>query len=119
MTLAPVVTNWSSTCTPNQCGDLRVERTDISFENRRSDLVDVRIVVTNVGDEYAESTQAVVSAAPLGAFVPWRPLATVRVPGLAPNESYVIRTQARQRRCQPLGAPDRVPPRQLLVALGE
>jgi hypothetical protein len=118
MSSTAVVTNWTSKRAPAECGDLRVRRTDINFENRRPGLVDIRIVVTNISSEYTEPTHADISAAPLGAFVPWRALTTVPVPGLAPSESYVIRTQARQRRCQPLGTPDRVPPRQLLVALG-
>ncbi len=97
---------------------LHVERTDISFANRRPDLVDIRIRVTNTGIEPSEPTQAILSAAPLGAFVPWRPLAVVPVPGLEPGESFVVRAEARQPRQRPLGTPDRVPPRDLLVALG-
>src|SRR5262245_14354714 len=96
---------------------LHVEPDDITFANIRPDLVDIRITVTNSGAESSSPTHAVLSASPLGAFVPWRPLATVPVPRLEPNESFTVQTHARQRR-QPLGTPDRVPPRQLLVALG-
>jgi len=97
---------------------LHVERTDINFSSRHSGWVDIRILVRNIGMDFSEPTIAELSAAPLGAFVPWRPLATVSVPALARDESFTVETRARRPRTRPLGPPDRVPPRQLLVALG-
>ena len=44
-------------------GLLHVERTDIKFSNKRPDLIDIRILVTNAGVEYSTPTHAVVSAA--------------------------------------------------------
>jgi hypothetical protein len=96
---------------------LRVERRDIRFTTRADGLVEIRIVVTNTGDECSQPTVSVVSAAPLGAFVPWRPIATVPVPELAPGESFTVRTHARRPRPRSLGTFDRVPPRQVLIAL--
>jgi hypothetical protein len=96
---------------------LHVERTDITFTNRRPDLVEIRVVVTNAGTEESEPTYAALSAAPLGAFVEWRPMAIVRVPGLEPGESFTVETQARQPRPY-LDTPDRVPPRRIITALG-
>ena len=97
---------------------LRVERTDIDFSNIRPERLDIRVRVTNVGAECSAPTVAVLSAAPLGAFVPWRPLAAAQVPVLEPGASFVVRAEARRPRNQQLGTPDRIPPRQLLVALG-
>jgi len=58
-----------------------------------------------------------VQAAPLGAFVPWRPLAMLPVPALGPGEDFALRTEAPRPAPAPLGPPDRVPPRRLLTAL--
>lgn len=98
-------------------GAWRVERTGIKFANTGFERVDIRMVVTNVTDDVSPPTEAIVSAATLGAFVPWRPLATVAVPPLRPHESFVVRAVARPPRRVPLGTPDRVSPRQLLTAL--
>jgi hypothetical protein len=110
---APSVSSRAATSS----GALHIERTDITFVNRRPDLVEIRVVVTNAGDEESAPTYAALSAAPLGAFVEWRPLARVRVPGLEPGESFVVETPARQPRPY-LDTPDRVPPRRILTALG-
>ena len=117
MTPITLATRSASQCAPKFGSVLHVKRTDINFTNRLPDLVDIHIVVTNIGVECSDPTYAALSAAPLGAFVPWHPLAMIPVSGLAPSESFVVRAQARQRRRQPLGTPDRVTPRQLLVAL--
>jgi hypothetical protein len=103
---------------PEIANVLRVERTDITFSNSRPNWVDIRITVTNAGDEYSKPTRAALSAAPLGAFVPWHPLAMMPVPGLAPGESFVVRAEAHRPQRQSLGPPDRVPPRRLLTAMG-
>ncbi len=117
MTSTMVSSRTNSKHAAASSGELRVQRTDIEFSNRRPDRVDIRVVVTNVGSDKSEPTSAALSAAPLGAFVRWRPLQLIRVPGLEPGESFEIETQARQPRPY-LGTPDRVPPRRLLTALG-
>ncbi len=118
MTSTALATKCPSQFAPSLAGALHVERTDINFVSRRPDFVDIHVVVTNTGTDYSEPTAAALEAAPLGAFVPWRPLAMVPVPALAPGESFVVETQARRRRARSLGTPDRIPPRQFLVALG-
>jgi len=99
-------------------GELRVERTDIDFRNSGPGVVEIRIRVTNVGSERSRPTFAMISAAPLGAFVAWQPLVAVSVPGLDPDVSIVVEKQVREQPVEALGTPDRVPPRQALVALG-
>jgi hypothetical protein len=96
---------------------LVVERDDIVFGDGAPGMVDIAITVRNDGDEWSAPTEAEISAAPLGAFVAWQPLATVTVPALAPGDSTVLHLQARRPKTAPLGPPDRVPPRRLLTAL--
>lgn len=98
---------------------LEVERTDIVFANRTPEIVDIAITVRNCGFAPSRPTTAVIQSAPLGAFVPWRPLATVAVPAIAPFGSAVLQLAARRPRPKPLGSPDRVPPQRLLTALAE
>jgi hypothetical protein len=97
---------------------LLVERTGITFADVGPGRVGVEIAVRNDGELPSPPTAAVLTAAPLGAFVAWRPLALVPAPALAPGESAVLRAEARRPAVAPLGPPDRVPPRRLLTALG-
>jgi hypothetical protein len=94
-----------------------LSRTDIDFFSI-GDRVTIDVKVTNSGAEPAPAGTALVQAAPFGAFVPWRPLAVLPVPPLAPGEEYRLRTHAVAEKPTPLGDPGRVPPRQLLTALG-
>lgn len=105
---------------PHVCGRARlhVERTDIAFWNVTPQRVAIEITVRNEGNGRSEETLAAVMAAPLGAFVPWRPLAFVTVPALEPDETHVLRTEARRPAVRPLGPPDTLTPRRLLTALG-
>jgi hypothetical protein len=96
---------------------LTVERTDILFADVAPGRVGIEITVTNLGDHLSTPTYAAIQAAPLGAFVPWQPLAVLPVPVLGPGESFVLRTEAVRPAPKPLGPPDRVPPRQLLTAV--
>ncbi len=66
------------TTTPAAGASLIVERADIQFSDISPGRVAVAVLVRNDGDEPSAPTAAVLSAAPLGAFVPWRPLAVVR-----------------------------------------
>jgi hypothetical protein len=97
---------------------LMVARTGIVFADIGPGCVGIEITVRNTGDSPSPPTAAVLTAAPLGAFVPWRPLAVVPAPALMPGESAVLRVEARRPAVAPLGPPDRVPPRRLLTALG-
>ena len=97
---------------------LLVERTGIHFSDVGAGRVGVEITIRNDGDAPSAPAAAVLSAAPLGAFVPWRPLAVLPAPALAPGESVVLRTEAVRPAVAPLGPPDRVPPMRLLTALG-
>ena len=97
---------------------LDVERTEIVFHNETPDRVRVEITVRNLGEELSAPTFAVLQAAPLGAFVPWRPLTILPVPGLLPGEAATLETTARVPQVAPLGPPNRVPPSRLLTALG-
>jgi hypothetical protein len=97
---------------------LSVGRTDIEFFNTSTDRVAIEIRVTNRSDGPSPCDALVtVRAAPFGAFVPWQPVATLPLPVLAPGQVRCLRLGAVPVRPQPLGSPDRVPPRKLLTAL--
>jgi hypothetical protein len=98
---------------------LVVEREEINFWNVSPERVAIEIPIHNRGDAISEPTVAVISAAPLGAFVKWRPLVTLRVPALLPGESHVLRTEAIRRFPAPLGDASKIPPHKLLTALAQ
>jgi hypothetical protein len=98
-------------------GALLVERKDVRFADFAPGRVGIDVTVRNAGGEPSAPTVAVIQAAPLGAFVPWRPLAVLPIPALGPGEDFVLRTEALRPAPAPLGPPDRVPPRRLLTAL--
>ncbi|MGE3806508.1 MAG: hypothetical protein AB7K24_17725 [Gemmataceae bacterium] len=97
---------------------LHVERTSIVFADRAPGLVHIEIEIENIGDETTRPAEAVISAAPLGAFVDWQPLALLPVPAMRPGQTHILRTEALRPAPAPLGPPDRIAPRQLLTALG-
>jgi hypothetical protein len=97
---------------------LLVERAHITFANVTPDRVAIAIQVTNGGDQRSSPTLAQIMAAPLGAFVPWQPLAVLPVPALEPGQSFVVRTEAPRVAPAVLGPPDCVPPQRLLTAFG-
>lgn len=96
-----------------ELADLHLERTDISFHNIDVERVCVTITVHNRGLERSRRTTAVLRAAPLGAFVPWSPLATVMVPEIEPGESVDVSTVVPRPATAPAGFFDDVPPRKL------
>lgn len=98
--------------------ELRLTRDDIVFRDTADGRVAIEITLHNAGPSPSAPTHAVIQAAPLGAFVPWQPLAVLPVPALAPGDSVTLRTEAARPAPAPLGPPDRVPPRRLLTALG-
>jgi hypothetical protein len=120
--MTSAVQKASSARPPESAGrrvGLTVERTDITFANLDVDRVAVEILVRNEGVEESLPTVARVQAAPLGAFVPWRPLAVVKVPRLRPGESFPLRLEASPAPLATLGDPNRVRPRDLLTALAQ
>jgi hypothetical protein len=78
----------------------------------------VEITFRNLSAERSAPTTALIGSAPLGAFVSWTPLATALIPTLDPDESFTYRNEFDVTRPVALGAPDRVPPRTLLTAIG-
>jgi hypothetical protein len=96
---------------------LHVRREDITFTTLPDGRVTISVRVANRGPGRSPRTVAVLQAAPLGAFVPWRPLTAVAVPALEPGESFVVETEARRPRPAVLGDASRVPPQRLLTAL--
>lgn len=97
--------------------ELRVERTDIAFEDLAGDMVRIAVTVHNEGDGVSKPTLITLESAPLGAFVPWKPLGTLTVPALEPGESRELSLVVRRPRPMPLGDFNRVPPAKLLTAV--
>jgi hypothetical protein len=96
---------------------LQVRREDITFTTLPGGRVAISVRVENRGPARSHRGVAVLQAAPLGAFVPWRPLTAVAVPALAPGETAVLQAEARRPRPAALGDASRVPPQGLLTAL--
>ena len=101
----------------NSNAGLAVDRVDIVFANIAPDRVQIQITVHNRGAFPTPPTRAVIQAAPLGAFVPWRPLASVDIPLLLPGDSHTVALEANPLQPLALGRPERVPPRRLRTAL--
>jgi hypothetical protein len=96
---------------------LVVQPTDISFHDLPGDLVQVQVKIHNEGWQPSRPTFVRLESAPLGVFVPWRPLAVLPVPAIEPGETFEVKTQAKRPRPTPLGNFDRVPPSRVLTAL--
>src|SRR5262245_9207148 len=99
-------------------GELSLERKDIRFFNRSLERLSIEITFRNMGEGPTEPTAALISSAPLGAFVPWRPLDMARIPRLLPGGSFVYRRDVDTTPPVALGTPDRLPPRALMTAIG-
>jgi hypothetical protein len=96
---------------------LCVARTDISFHDLAGDRIRVDIVARNAGEQPSLPTPMRIESAPLGAFVPWRPLARLLVPSLEPGESRKLSTEVMRPRPTSLGNFNRVPPKKFLAAV--
>jgi hypothetical protein len=72
--------------------DLFIDREDIRFWNKASDRVVIEIKVRNQSTERSNETTMLVQSAPLGAFVPWQPVAHVAVPAIAAGETGHLAT---------------------------
>jgi hypothetical protein len=81
------------------------------------DRVSIQVVFWNRSVTTSQPTTGVLQVAPFGAFVPWQPLTTVRVPALGPGQAFQFRTEAARETPTPLGKPERVSPPQFLAAL--
>lgn len=97
--------------------NLSVERTDISFHDVAGDKVRIQVTVSNTGTRLSQQTTMRLESAPLGAFVPWQPLAQLVVPALEPGESRTLTIDMKRPRPAPLGDFNRVPPKKLLTAI--
>ena len=97
--------------------ELRVERTDISFQDLSRDRVRIQITVHNLGDHTSPPTPMRLESAPLGAFVPWQPLTRLLVPALEPGESRELSAEVARPHPASLGDFNRVPPERLLTAV--
>jgi hypothetical protein len=97
--------------------NLAVQPSDISFQDLPGGSVLIRVKVRNDGMLRSEPTLMGLESAPLGAFVPWRPLAELVVPALNPGEAIELSTEAARFRPATLGSFDRVPPKTLLTAI--
>jgi hypothetical protein len=97
--------------------ELRVERTDISFQDVEGERVRIQVTVHNPGWHRSQPTTLRLESAPLGAFVPWQPLSVLPVPALEPGESRELSTVVSRPRPAPLGDFGSIPPNRLLTAL--
>ncbi len=96
---------------------LTLERTDIEFHELPGDRIRIQVAIRNAGGQCSLPTSMRIETAPLGAFVPWRPLARMLVPALEPGEGRVLTTEAVRPRPVPLGDFNRLPPERLLAAV--
>lgn len=97
--------------------ELRVERTEILFCDLAGDRLRIQVTVRNVGEQQSQATVMRLESAPMGAFVPWRPLTRLMVPPLEPGESLDLSTEVPRPRPAPLGDFNRVPPKRLFTAV--
>jgi hypothetical protein len=97
--------------------ELVVDPSDISFHDLNRDTVMIQIKIRNEGQHRSNPAIMRLESAPFGAFVPWRPLATLPVPALDPGESRVLGVAAPRPHPAPLGDFDGVPPTSVLTAL--
>ncbi len=75
------------------CADLTVRRTDIRFWNESPEVVAIEFTVRNLGSAASAPTEATIAAAPLGVFVPGRPLTSVAVPSIEPGQEITVGTK--------------------------
>jgi hypothetical protein len=97
--------------------DLRVKRTEILFCDVAGDRVRIQVTVHNAGEQRSQPTVMRLESAPMGAFVPWRPLTQLMVPALEPGQSIDLSTEVPRPRPPSLGGFNRVPPKKLLTAV--
>ncbi len=97
---------------------LLVQRTGIRFHNLDREHVAIEIEVENRGPGTSEPASLRLESAPFGAFVRWRPLATLAAPAIPPWHTRVLRIVMQQPRPQPLGSFSGLVPPALRTASG-
>jgi hypothetical protein len=112
-----MTSNLLSTDSRLSVASVHFEASDINFFNVAPDRVQLEVTVWNAGEKFSRAANAFVMAAPLGAFVPWKPVTLLPLPALAPGQSHTLRTEIPRTLAKPLGPPDQVPPQRLLTAL--
>ena len=83
--------------------ELCVRREGIRFQNRSRDLVQIEIEVENRGPVHSAPESLTLEAAPLGAFVRWRPLTQLVLPSIPPGGTAIVRTLVPPSRPRALG----------------
>lgn len=99
--------------------DLVVARSDIEFCDATSECVRIQIKVRNSSDRPSPPRLMSISSAPLGAFLPWRPLVSLTIPSLRPGAKTLVETAATRIRPLPLGRIERIPPGRLVAAFAQ
>ena len=94
---------------------LSVDREGIGLHNVSPDLVRIEITVRNLGTSRSCETPVQLQSAPLGAFLPWRPLRGLTAPPLDPGGETRLHTCVERTPVEALGEFPRVPPRRLLT----
>lgn len=97
---------------------LEVAPSGIRFRNVAPERVLIEIEITNRGTAWSQPTPILIRSAPLGAFVPWQPLATVEAPPIAPRVTTVVSFETARPRTEPLGDFSGLVPDALRTAVG-
>lgn len=97
--------------------EFAIEPGDISFHDLAGGSVLVRVKIRNDGAVRSQPTVLRLESAPLGAFVPWQPLAALPVPALEPGQSLELTREVPRPQPVALGSFDRVPPSTILTAV--
>ncbi len=97
---------------------LEVVRSGIRFHNVAPDRVRIEIEVRNRSATWSQPTPIRLQSAPLGAFVPWQPLATLHAPPIAPGETLALPFEAQCPPTDPAADFAGLVPRALLTAAG-
>jgi len=95
---------------------LFVRRKDIHFQTESDGTVGIEITVRNEADDESAETRARIFAAPLGAFVSWRPVGEVPVPPIPAGGRVTVRVRAHVSRPPVVGRLQDVTPGRLLTA---
>jgi hypothetical protein len=78
-----------------------VAREDIHFRNVAEGRVRITVTVHNRGGAWSQATTMRVEAAPLGAFIPMRPLTTLQVPAIPPLRCVNVSTEVDETPVRP------------------
>jgi len=99
-----------------QSAGLIVDPADILLQELAGESMMIRVRVQNNGRRRSKPTVMRLESAPLGAFVPWRPLTELPVPSLKPDEWRELAAEVPRRRASALGSFDHVAPNNILAA---